>query len=436
MPNRAQVVKVGITGIACVALAPLAFADIGWSIDAGAGHTDNATLVDANPVSDTLSSIGGAIFYSLDSRRIQASLDGRGSYIHYADETYEDDFQGLAAGSLMLGIVPDTFLWAVEDTYGQITINQFEPVTPENRQNINNFSTGPDLILRLGGQSDLTFSGRYGDVMYEESDQIDEQTLKASLAFRRKLSENASWGIVATDTRVEYDAPGNPEYDRPAVYATWSAKGDRQSLSADLGANRIETDTESFTKPLVRLKWNRRVAPSWTMDLNLASEYQNTSEQFISRNLQPDLGTADVLASANPAAAYYGSLLFAFERPRTRLSLGGGYSQLDYVNDVGVNENSWYGTGEFSRQMTPRLQGFVTYRYEQNEYETVAAQDRTRQIAGVRVDWRVGKATFVTGGYTYTDSDSDSLLNTYTGNLYYLTLSYRYGTIASTPFTF
>lgn len=420
----------GLTSALMALASPPAFSDTAWSIDAGAGHTDNATLVEADPVSDTLSSIGGSIAYSVDSRRIQASLNGRGNYVHYSDETYEDDFQGLADGSFQLGIVPDTFHWSFNDTYGQIAIRQFEPVTPENRQNVNNFSTGPDLILPMGSQTDLKLSARYGDVRYEDSELIDSSSLNASLTLRRNISQSTYLGLVASDTRVEYDVQGIEPYDRPALYGSLQSTGARQSLSVDIGVNRVEVDDETFTKPLVRIDWNRRVTPSWTLNVDLASEYRNTSEQFANQVTQPGTGTSNVGVSAIPAATYQGAVNLEFKRPRVQIRLGGGYLQSDYITDNGLNEETRFGNAEFSRRLTPRLQGFIDYRVEDRSYESNPAQDSERQVAGARLELQAGKAGYLALGYRHTESTSDSSRNTYTEAIYFLTLSYRQGDAA------
>jgi hypothetical protein len=429
MLYRARAIQVGIsTAILAACIAPVR-AEIGWQVDAGVSHTDNATLTDNNGVSDTLTTAGGAIAYDLDGRRIQASLTGHGNYVHYLDNTYDDDFQSFARGDLVVRIIPETFLWTLDDTYGQIAINQFSPVTPDNRQNINTFNTGPDFLVRLGNQSDLKLTGRYSNSQYEETDNIDSEKLTGSIAFRRHLSDSSYWGIVATDSHIKYDAPGDPTYDQPGAYATWSTTGARQTIAVDVGASRVETEDASFTTPLVHVNWSRRVAPSWTMDVHLASEYQNTSDQFVSQNLIRDPGTAEIGVSQAPAATYTGGLAFAFQRARTNFNVGGGYSRLDYVDDNSLNENSWYGTVELRRRHTPQLEGFVNYRIEKRNYQNNPLREDTRQRAELGLDWRVGKSLFLTTGYQYNNADSDSVTNRYSANMVYLTLSYRQGAL-------
>lgn len=420
--------KNSLIATALLVFPPITLAELAWSVDAGVGHTDNATLSATDEVSDTLPWIGGSIAFEHESRRARAALDAQGNYVSYVDDTFDDDFLGYATGSLQLGIVPETFLWTIEDSFGQVTIDQFQPATPDNRQNINTFRTGPDLIARLGRQSQVRLSGRYEDARYEDSDRIDSQTVRASIAFERTLSPNTSWAIVAESRRVEYDAPGTETYDQPALYASWRSTGARQTLSIDLGANRVEGFGDTFTEPLVRVDWQRRIAPSWTMSVNAASEFRNASEQFVNRTGDgtPAAGTADVALTDAPAQTYQGGLSFALERPRTRFKIGGGYTQLKYVVDSVPDEDSWFASASISRKFTPRLEGFLTYQVRDQQHAGID-QDETEQIAEGGLEWRAGRWLFFTLGYVYSDRESDSLSNTYTSNLVYLTISYRRG---------
>src|SRR5690606_34442176 len=142
--------------------------------------------------------------------------------------------------------------------------DQFQPPTPDNRQNINMFSTGPLFIARLGNQSQLRLARQFDDSRNQDSEQIGNQMVQASIAFERYLSANTFWAIVASSRRVEYDAPDAETYDQPALYATWQSTGARQTLSIDLGVNRVDGFDDEFTEPLVRVDWLRSIAPSWS----------------------------------------------------------------------------------------------------------------------------------------------------------------------------
>jgi len=436
MFNRARAIHVGVTTTLLVAsFASPAQAETGWAVHAGARHTDNATLTDQNAVSDTITPIGGTIAYEHEGPRVQAALDGHGTYVNYLDSTFDDDFISQASGSLVFGILPETFLWTFEDTFGQIATDQFNPVTPDNRQNVNTFETGPDFVMRVGTQSDITLSGRYVDTTYEETDQVDSNRVYGSIAFTRHVSDNTSWGIVAAHERTKYDAPGDPEYKQPAVYATWQGMGARQTLTIDVGANRVEIGNDTSTKPLARVDWKRQVSPSWTLGARAVSEYRNTSDQFVnSVALNPN--TAEIGISQAPAAAYEAGLSFGFKRARTEFTLEGSYSKLDYIVDNGLNEKMWTAAVGVSRRHTPNLESFLNYRFEKRNFEDNPLRDDKRQVANIALDWRAGRNLFLTAGYEFNDSDSDSLTNKYTANVVFLMLSFRQGVLNDGPRTF
>jgi hypothetical protein len=421
-----------ITGAAIAACLTLsagtATAEIGWSIGVGAGRSDNANRVETGKIDDTLMTLGGALAYEFEGPRVQASLSGYGTYLDYLDNTYDSDFLASGDGSLVFGIVPERFLWTFEDTFGQITINQFEPVTPENRQNANYFSTGPDVILRLGSQTDLRIGGRYADSRYESTNTANDSRLSGDIAVIRRSSPNVAWSAVASASRVEYDLPGNPGYDLQSVFGRLEAQGARQTVNLDLGATRISDSGQSFTNPLVRLTWNRNLTPSWTMDLSLGSEYQNTGDRFVAGAGGPDGGTGGVNVSNIPSENYRGGLTFTFTRPRTGFYIGTGYSKDNYVRSGQEDQTAWNTRIGISRRFTQRLQGFADAAYEKRDFQSSVGNDKTKRLS-TRLDWSLGRATFVTLGYRYEGRSSDIGTNGYTENLIYLSLSYRYGTI-------
>ena len=70
-----------IAGLAGVLLGLPAFAaDLDWSIESTVGHTDNATRVETNEVSDTIGSIGGHIDLKRDGSRVNGRLRVDGSF--------------------------------------------------------------------------------------------------------------------------------------------------------------------------------------------------------------------------------------------------------------------------------------------------------------------------------------------------------------------
>ncbi len=410
--------------------AGVAQADTGWSLDSGVIHTDNATLVDTDRQQDTVASAGGAIAWQRQGRRLDTTLNGAGGWLHYLNNTYSDDFLGQADGSMVFKLLPERVTWTFQDTYGQITADPFSPATPINRQDVNVFGTGPDIHLRLGSQMQLQMAGRYGDTRYQDSSQIDTRNWGGSIGLVREASPAVTYGIHASQNRYDYKTTGVPLFDQQAAWLALQATGARQELSVEVGANRIHSTAESQTRPLARVTWQRRVRPSWTMNLQLSSEYQNASQQFVAGN------TTTIGISSQPAAVRRADLTFAFERPRTTFSFGGGVGKTEYIGTTGLDEKTWSAHTNLSRRFTPRLQGFLGYRVDLRRYVSGPPQSIRLGVATAGLDWQIARSVFATLGYARTDSGGVTALNRYATNVASLRLSWRGGSTAIGPRTF
>lgn len=420
--------------VAAALLSPAAIgAEVSWAVDAGVAHSDNARLSDTDKVSDQLAAVGGQLNVERESRRLRASLTGEGNYVRYLDDTFDSDLVARATADVVIGVVPDRIMWTFHDTFGQVAVDELQAITPNNRQNINHFTTGPDLVLTLTDQLDLRAEARYGDSRYEDSSQADTQQWGGTLRLVRNVSRATTLEFAASQNRVSYDVDAVPDSDYQAIYGRMSTTGARQTLTLDLGANRVDLGEDSSTNPLVRLSWSRRVTPSWSLSASLRSEYQSFIQRFTEDSPGDLPGTGTSRLVETPTATYSGGLFLRFERPRTQLSFGGEYTTLDYAGLDSTDEKYWSVRGEFTRRLTPRLQAFANYRFYQNEYGEIEdlgfeGFDRDRHIATAGLDWLVGRRTAVTIGYGYDNSKgSRADVPRYTQNMVYVQLSYRRG---------
>src|SRR6478735_2615031 len=127
----------------------------------GAIQSDNIARTSANEESGTVTITGLNLKYRENTRRIQADVEADVGYEHYLDGIFDDGVIGEADGVVTIGLLPESFEWYVEDQFTQARVDTFAADTPENRQNVNRFETGPDVQLRLTDALQFRFSGRY-----------------------------------------------------------------------------------------------------------------------------------------------------------------------------------------------------------------------------------------------------------------------------------
>lgn len=417
------------------ALLPLSAmgAEVSWAVDAGVAHSDNARLTESDEISDQLMAVGGQLVVERETRRLRVAFDGEGNYIHYRDGTFDNDFVARATGSAVLGIVPDRILWTFNDTFGQVAVNELQAITPNNRQWLNHFSTGPDFILSLTDQVDLRAEGRFGISQYENARQADTRTWGGTLRLVRNVSRSTSLELAASQNRVDYDIESIQDSDYQSVYGRISTVRARQTLTLDVGANRVDLGETDNINPLVRMNWARRITPSWGLNIGLRSEYQTFTQRFTA-DAGGDLpGTGTSRLVETPTETYSGNVMFTFERPRTRVAFGGEYTTLDYKGLDSTEENYWGVRAEINRRLTPQLQAFATYRFYQNDYGDIEDIDavafrRDRHQATAGLDWLMGRRTALTFGYGFDNSSGNRAeVRRYTQNMLYMQLSYRRG---------
>ena len=401
-------------------------AQLAWSVGTGVSYTDNATLVDTDQISETIGSVGGSIDLTRKGSRLDATVRGAGAYSTYFDNTYNNQFLGSAATTILFRLFGDTLTWSLDDTFGQTTTNEFEPSTPDNQGNTNVVSTGPDLRLRLGSATELVVLGRYEDSSFQDASTIDSHSWTGGAAVVYRVSPAVAWSLNAGASRVIYDdATSDSNYNEQEVFTQLEARGPHQTLTASLGINFLDQGGQTNQAPLIRVNWTRRLSPSWSLALDASSEYLNSADQFVAGVADgPELGgTQDIILTNKLPRDDAAGLNLAFERPRTTLSISGDVTRENYPNSDSLDRSTWALGARASRQITQSLQAILETGYESRNFSGTNEDDKTT-TATARIEWRLGKVFFL-GLQGGTERRSGDTGFDYDETVYELSLSYR-----------
>lgn len=400
-------------------------ADLDWSVESTVGHTDNATRVDTDEVSDTIGSIGGHLDFRRDGSRVDGRLRVLGSYRDYFDNTYDSEFLGSGAAELSVGLIGDTLSWSADDTFGQVLSDSLAPATPENREDVNIFSTGPDLRLALGRSTELVVSARYQTASYQDSNSVDNNRLTGDVSLVRRTSPSVAWSLNVNASNVDFDGPNNPGYDQQEVFVRLESRGANQTLTADLGASFLDGGDQTDQTVLMRLNWLRQLSSSWSLELEAGSEFENADDQFAyGVSGGTDLGgTQDVLLSGQAMRNDTAAVSVRFMRPRTRLRLYGDVGNETYPDAVDLDRDHWSLGAEITRRLTARLEGTLAFDHEDRNYNVDDSSDETDRYS-VRIDWRLGRAVFLGVEGRWEDRSGNTGF-TYDETVYLASISYR-----------
>lgn len=138
--------------------------DYGYGLGYRAEHSDNMALTSTNPRNDWLN-VAQAQFALQDvtSPNVTARIYSLLEYDDYLHNTFNDQTLFFLNSAATWFIRPQRLSWTAEDYYGQIPINPFAVNTPNNMQNVNVFSTGPNLFLRMDPLNSVELGARYGN---------------------------------------------------------------------------------------------------------------------------------------------------------------------------------------------------------------------------------------------------------------------------------
>ena len=422
---RAAVARLPCALCAVLAVGSAAAAELDFGASAGVGRSDNITRSADDEVEETIAAVGAGVSLDHRSRRITALALGSLAYLDYLDDTFDNEVVGNMLLEGDFAIVPERLNWVVQNNFGQTRRISTDPVTPDNRENINYFTTGPDLTLPLGLRTSLLMSGRYSDVYYEEGD-FGSEELFGSVGIARALTRASTLSLNASIESTEHDNPlVAVDYDEYEAFLSYELEAARTTLILDAGYTELRFDDFTSDGYLARLALIRRLSPSSALTLTAGREFSNSADIF--RQLQEegatDTSTQPVQVVGSPFESTYGSIDWDFERNRTRLGAGVAYYSEDYelTDDFNRDRLSFHVRGgrELSRTLSARAEvGYAEESFDEFDREF------SEVIAEFYLDWRLGRRVYTSLQYRWIDRSDDVAANEFSESQIWLLFGY------------
>jgi len=383
-------------------------ADLSFGMDLGVGHNDNIARVDEGEQDETIASLGAQLRLNHESRRLLANVASRFEYLDYMDDTYDGEVVGNLIGNATFNIVEDRFKWVLDDTFGQATQNQFAAATPDNRENVNNLSTGPDITLALGSRNQLLLNGRYIDVQYEDSE-LDNHRVRAALALRRSLSEASSLSANVTTEQVRFDNDEQSvDFDSHEAFLNYKLDAARTSLSMDAGASEFTSEGQDTSGWLGRLELTRRASPSLTVGLDLGHDFSDAGSSFTNLQAQQPgaIEPVPVQQTFMPFQNNYGTVFARFSRNRTSIQLRAGFYDETYDELPQFDRKRITVNLGLDRNLNSAVSVLANAQYSRQDYENLGLEF-TDLAATLGMKWRVTRLSNLSFEYRYLSRDDD-----------------------------
>jgi hypothetical protein len=419
-----------------------------YGVDAGVGETDNVTLAPSNKTSQTLAVADFDFNVKEQTRLLDLAATGNLSYLDYLQNAFHNQLLGRVDGTAQFAIIPDRITWTVQDDFGQTAIDPFTPTTPNNVEDVNYFSTGPNLHLRLGGTAFMDLSARYARVQYETSP-FNSNRLIGDVSFGRRLSAASSVSLNADTERVLFsDTTVATDFDRTNVFAGYQLQGARTELSAQLGGTRVEQSGDSTNGALATVQLSRKVSAASRITLSAGRELTDAGASFsgLQSGASGVVGAAPAPQTANSFTDTYASAGWQYDRNRTSIGLSGRWDQNMYPDQAALNNNR--GGVEFRviRRLTHSFTAQVIGSIYRSDYPRASINNSGTPTASEEgssftdgtvaaiLTWRYGRALEINLRGEHSLRDASGFVTGYHENRAFLTVGYRPRTAEAVPF--
>lgn len=421
---KSMKLAVAIGAALCAASATAA--ELEYGVEVGAGHSDNIRRVPTGETGESMLTTGVDLAWLREEGRLHADVDLDLSYMDYQDNAYDGEVTGMAQADFRMLFVPQRFEWVLTDSFGQSEVNPFSASTPDNRENVNYFTTGPDLSFRLGSAGAMTLFARFSATDFEDSD-FDDQRKMGGLSFGRDLSERSSLSFNVTTERVEFDdALTGSDYDRQSAFLRYDIEGARTTIGAEAGYTQIHDNGTTSSSPLVELDITRQLSERTSLTFRGGVRSSDAASALRAGNELPSgggQGRPGQVSTTDPFETRHASVGWQFAGPRTGFLLSAGYEDDQYENDTLFDRERTSYVASVNRQVTPRFSVRLEGSLHSTEFDSGVDDDEVQ--FGLHLSWNATGRLYIEPEIERFDRNASDPLSEFEETRYFLRFAWR-----------
>jgi hypothetical protein len=405
------------------------------TLDGGVNYTDNVSRSQVDEESETIGTAGLLLGITTDRPNLDADVAAHLEYLHYLDDTFDSEVVGGVNAFVAYAFIPERFLWVVEDNFSQISSDITAVDTPDNRENVNFLSTGPDFTIGLTARTSLQLSGRVSDAYYEERE-TDSQGLSGSVALIRQMSDASSLSLNGSTSETDYDEEVFSDFRIDSAFLRWQTVTERTTLILDGGYDRVvQDDPFNLTEDdesggfLARLELSRAVGARSRVGV-IAGTGLETPDQGLQR-IQDVIGVdpgddEDAIVGSDAYRADYAFLSFNTDWERGTFAAVVDYRSESHETEIEADRDAYGALIEVSRQISRRFTADLNGRYTKNDFsETGFAFDEWSVGAGLSM--QVSERLSFQARVAHIEGSSDDGTRDFDENTAYIGFSYTRG---------
>lgn len=357
-----------VFGIAATlgALAVSQPADARWRADWELAYyllfTDNIERVPFDEQDEFVHIPRATLFLTEDTGRLTGQVDLSVERRFYQDDTFDDEDRNAMDLDLLWRVLDQRLHWVFENDLREQPISVRVNDRPDNFQQVNVFSTGPDFLFRLGRNFDGFARARFTDTYAEETERFNSERGRVAAGLQRGITPNTTLTLTGAYSDVDFDeGPETLDYISRSYYATIENLRRRDTLVVDIGwaeADGRGGDEFDVDDVLLDATWTRR-----------DGKYEFTVSAFHGiTSLSQTLGGTGLTDSSSVVTSRVTErdsvgLRYSYQLDRGSWQLSASYADDDFVGEDEFDRKQMRYAARYLRPLTPRseLQLFVSY---------------------------------------------------------------------------
>lgn len=432
--HRPGALRICLLPLALLAALPCAAESlrVDYVLGASLMHSDNITLSDTAPVSETVLSPEVSFEATQSGSATSFKARGRLQYLDYRDGTFGDEARGEFAGQFNWMLLPQRLNFVVEDYLGRQPVDFAAGYSLGNQQQINVFNAGPSVFARFGatmrGQVDL----RYSDTYAEETREFNGERYLAAGRLFRDLAPDQWLSANIEASQVRFDIGSSTDYKRYDGYIGYRHESARVNLDASLGYTRLEQDNASGheSSPLARLQLEWQLAPRSLVTARASYQFADTASDLVSESSRLDTLVIEDIAIAT---GLVGPSVYRQRRYEVGYQYDGDRWDIlarPYMERVDYNDaalSGWETRGAYvdvSYRLRPQLTLTASAQRENREFDEASREDDD-SLLRIGLSYQFSRHLSGSVGLQRRDRDSSVPGEDYREDLATIGISYR-----------
>jgi len=203
-------------------------------------------LQEPNPQSDELSeTIRGTLFFNENTSDLIATVNLSAEAINYQDNIADDYNQVDLYSNALWSLSLNHYEWFLQNIFTHTAVDPFLINTADNRQYVNAFSTGPNIIWRFGSINSIRLQPRIENYRYE-NDVRNNNRLNTALQWIHSPSKNISYTLSNRLEQIKYSSSNvvDSDFEQYELDLRLAYTKNRSTYEVEGGIIKIMSDSQ------------------------------------------------------------------------------------------------------------------------------------------------------------------------------------------------